>query len=252
MSTSAAEIWGSHAAATYMHAAFFKGEERVVTEVRSDGALGGLVVECIPVGETRGSVSSPHASGTVEELLGNGSMVVRKILYNAARPYETHVRSSPHVAQDWMDYYENSEQTPTLVLLESRLEGGSPFVGGITVQALPGAEGAATIFTLQARAANGEIAPVSELYQPNGLMGVVGAIFDVPEAQLGKLEDNAEYRWVDYFCRCSKAGYLDRLATLPPDDISSLAQEGGTELTCHYCNEGHTVTPEELRSLLKR
>ncbi len=52
-----------------------------------------------------------------------------------------------------------------------------------------------------------------------------------------------------YRCSCSRDRVLATLKALGPDEIESLIREqGGAEVSCHYCNEIYRVGPDELRA----
>lgn len=257
MTDSAAEAWGAHAAAACMHASFLKGEERVIVNLETNGGLGGLAAEVISLGEVRGSVHNPSAEPVQEgsSLLGPGVMTVRKVLYNHASPYDATVETTGDPSADWSRFYDQSEQTATFVLLEASLRPGkAPFVGGITVQALPGEQGAATVFTLGAKHLNGELPSLAAVAEMQGMLGAVAAIWGLPcedDALLDSLEaDGAEYKRFDYFCRCNREAFLGHMASLPRAEIEELIEQGGCELRCHHCNEAHAILGSDLSQLL--
>jgi molecular chaperone Hsp33 len=257
MSDGAAEVWGAHAAGACMHSSFLKGEERVIVNLESEGPLGGLAVECISLGEVRGSVRNPDAEPASEgaSMLGPGFMTVRKVLYNQATPYDATVESTGDASLDWGRFYERSEQTDTFVLLEASLRPGRPpFVGGITVQALPGSEGAAAVFTLQTKLQHGELPSLAGAAEEHGMLGAVAAFWDLSDDEgtlLDRLEeDGAAYRRLDYFCRCNREGFLGHMASLPRGDLEELVDQGGAELRCHHCNEAHALQAGEIAALL--
>jgi len=262
MSDEAAEAWGGYAAAAYMYSTFFKGEERIAVDVAGSGALGGVTVECIPVGETRGTVHNPGAvqgcntkagqdQATAEQsLLGRGTMRVRKVLYGQTRPHETTLLSTGDALTDWCHFYQQSEQTATFVLLESSLNAEVPFIGGLTVQALPGPEGEATLFTMETRRDFGELETFSLCGGTSGVLEATLAALGLQGGAAEAVQSIAQLQALDYFCRCSTSGFLDRMASLPRDTLQELAVEGDAELRCQYCNEAHTISAEQIRSLL--
>jgi len=195
-------------------------------------------------------VNNPEVDLDAKEILGKGIMSVKKILYNHATPYETHIESTGSAEEDWIRYYQQSEQTDTFMIIEASMRQGRPFVGGLTVQALPGEEGAANVFTLQTRAQFGEIPPLSVASQEHGMLGAVAAAFAIPIEELDNLEKNAAYKHVDYFCRCTKEGFLGHMASLPQNELHELAEEGGAELKCHYCNDAHQISADDIRTLI--
>jgi len=53
-----------------------------------------------------------------------------------------------------------------------------------------------------------------------------------------------------YQCRCSDEKALDALAYFTPEDREEMiAEDGGAEVVCHWCNERRWLGPEKLRSI---
>ena len=53
------------------------------------------------------------------------------------------------------------------------------------------------------------------------MLGAVAAAFAMPTEDLEGLESKAKYKHVDYFCRCSKKGFVGHMASLPPEEIQA-------------------------------
>ncbi len=70
--------------------------------------------------------------------------------------------------------------------------------------------------------------------------------------QLGGSEvEVLESHDVHFRCRCSRERVLSMLRTLGPDELRvMLDEDGGAEVTCHFCNEVYDVAGDELSALI--
>ncbi len=56
---------------------------------------------------------------------------------------------------------------------------------------------------------------------------------------------------VRFYCPCSSERVMTMLKGLPKSDLEALiAEEKPTDIFCHMCGKGYTITPEQLRTLL--
>ena len=61
-----------------------------------------------------------------------------------------------------------------------------------------------------------------------------------------------EAQEVVFRCNCSRTRVLSMLRSMGPDELRSMLDEdGGAEVTCHFCNELYEVTGEELSALIE-
>ena len=54
---------------------------------------------------------------------------------------------------------------------------------------------------------------------------------------------------VDFYCRCSKPGFMKKLLTLGIEEIENMESDGNNILTCHYCNEKYTLDKKDFFKL---
>jgi molecular chaperone Hsp33 len=115
--------------------------------------------------------------------------------------------------------------------------------GGILLQALPDADEAAI-----------------QLLEAN--VRAFGSLTDAM-ANRGMLENLQELCWgLDFElltpdalalrleCRCSEAKALDAIAYFSPTEREQMiAEEGGAEVVCHWCNEKRWLNAEKIRSI---
>ena len=253
-----ARRWGAHAAHALLYSTFLSGEERVIAR------CGGAYVEVIAVGEVRGFVGGAGAGA----LSVADALHVEKVIYNSAVPHVSSVPSVGDAHVDWQRFYSSSEQVQTFSAVEVNAAVGSggaeeqvlappPFVGGLIVQALPpsegadGARGAEGVARVRELWENGELPPLESIAgtregPADFLRHVAGA------AALAIPSDAAAAarRRVGFYCRCTTAGFAERLGALETETLVEMRDEGGCALTCEMCNEPHHVSADALDALI--
>lgn len=265
-----ARRWGAHAAHALLYSSFLAGEERVIVE------CGGVYVEAIAVGELRGFVGLDAAASAGTP----GVLRVEKIIYNSAAPHVSAVPSSGDVDADWERFYATSEQVATFGCVEvgdavgalaPPIDSGelAPFVGGLIVQALPGMAGevhdggADSVARVRELWTSGALDPLASMAgELGGPEAFLRRVADAAAIELPAVEAEAEAassgggggalarRPLGFFCRCTKAGFAQKLGTLPNAELNELREEGGCELRCQFCNGAHAITVDDLTGLL--
>lgn len=247
----AAAAMGRLMSCSAMLAVDLEGQERLTLEISGDGPIGKLVAETRPDGSMRARVQSPAVD---LPLRGDGKLAVGqavgrdgyfRVLRQEARKdwYQSQVElKTGEIGEDFLHYLTQSEQVPSAVSVgvlvgEDGLVIGS---GGVLVQALPGcprvlvdqvAEHFGRLTDISRRMADGESLRVllqEVLPQP---------IEWYPEQSL---------RWN---CWCDRERIRALLSTLPTQDLNELINDGGAEVTCHYCQRAYRFTVNELAEM---
>ena len=152
---------------------------------------------------------------------------------------------SGELGEDFARYFTVSEQQPSLVALGCLVhEGYCLSAGGVLVQAMPGCseelleqlEFRSVFFSAISR----EVADVA-------LEDLATAWFDGLDMKLLSREP------VSYQCDCSREKMEKALIALGRSELKQLIEEdGGAELTCHFCRTAHRFTRQDLTELLER
>ena len=152
---------------------------------------------------------------------------------------------SGELGEDFAQYFTVSEQQPSLVALGCLVhEGYCLSAGGVLVQAMPGCseelleqlELRSVFFTAISR----EVADVA-------LEDLAKGWFDGLDMRILSREP------VRYRCDCSREKMEKALIALGREELTSLMEEdGGAEMTCHFCRAVRRFTREDLRELLER
>lgn len=152
---------------------------------------------------------------------------------------------SGELGEDFAQYFTVSEQQPSLVALGCLVhEGYCLSAGGVLVQAMPGCS-EELLEQLELRsvffsAISREVADVA-------LEDLARSWFDGLDMHLLSREK------VDYQCDCSREKMEKALIALGREELRQMIDEdGGAELTCHFCRTAHRFTGQELEELLER
>ncbi|HWP33985.1 MAG TPA: Hsp33 family molecular chaperone HslO [Thermodesulfobacteriota bacterium] len=245
--------------------ATLKGEERISLQFNGDGPLQEVFAEADAHGRVRGYVRRPgiHLPSKDGKLdvggaLGRrGTLQVLRWMPEGA-PYQGVVPLvAGEIAQDLAYYLTVSEQIPSTVALGVYVEpdGRVTAAGGFIVQRLP-ANGTVSV---DAEALTPEEARIVERVEANlaPLPGVSALVREgataraLFETALAGLEPRVLAEGpAAFFCPCSRERVARTLVTLGPDDLERLAREqGGTTVTCHFCNTDYRVGADELRAM---
>ena len=244
------------AAASMMGSALKEEAASITLQIKGGGPLGTLLAVSDHEGNVRGTVEHPDVDLPLREdgkldvgtAVGNqGSLTVIRDL----RMKEPYVGSVGllwgEIAEDVALYFVESEQIPTACGLGVLVDRDQSVLsaGGYLVQLLPGA-GDDTAESLEAslRAAG----PVTELLKadpdPEALLRQA-----LPGLELEVLEKSP----IEYRCDCSRERMERALISLGREELRSMiAEQGGAELTCRFCDNVQTFSKEDLEALLAR
>ncbi|KAG7401230.1 hypothetical protein PHYBOEH_002414 [Phytophthora boehmeriae] len=241
-------LWGEYMAGTAMLSSFFKGEERVKLMVKTPN-IQELYVESMAVGEVRGKAVYVDQSlaGAPES---GGHMHVSKIIYGQAKPYNTSIEASGVPELDWQRFFDVSEQVPTIVRIDSEAAGDHTRSCGVIVQKMPPADAQERRYEMEELAFDKVPFFASQLKKNTDLLEYLNEL--IPGADIS--DKNCKRVPLDYFCRCSKDNYAQRLKNLGTTDLKKIAGDvgsAGVDLTCHFCNDAHHFTAPELEGLIK-
>jgi len=203
-----------------MLSSLFKGEERAVASLRNAQEQTIGYAESMYLGEVRGFM---HEELVAEEQAEGraGAMEVAKILYGQAKPYVSAVpRSNEGNMQDWQTFFNQSEQIESHLLMNTAVRDTTDgpevnFCGGVLVQRMPQASKEGDDDSALKKSIQVDDAPTwhsvdwSNLMKTEGMIETMNAL--LPELELEEKE--AKMIPMDFFCRCNKQSYVDRIAS---------------------------------------
>lgn len=233
-----------------------KGNDRVQLNIECGGPIGGVYTEAWADGGVRGylkhnpiTLEKPLESLNLNELYGPGFLTVTKILEGRKSPFSGQVMMQyGDVAKDLAFYFQQSEQTPTLIILSIHFDqnGIVDGSGAIFIQALPGCD----------EQTLGEVEDLSSTLPSLGSFiaegGAVRAFVETHYRPFGV--QYLESQDLDFFCPCSRGQYETYLSQLEGEERTDILKNGPfpLELVCLNCNTHYHYDEDELKTLLAR
>ena len=233
-----------------------KGKDNSVTlRLKGDGPAGTVMAVSDSEGNVRGYVQQSvveiplndkgklDVAGAVGK---NGFLTVMKDL-GMKEPY---VGQSPivsgEIAEDVTAYYSTSEQTPTVCALGVLVNPDLSIraAGGLIIQLLPTALDD-TIDKVEECIK--DLEPISTLIDrgmtPEEICRTALKLFDL------EVLDTHE---PEYKCYCSRYRVESALISTGEQELSEMAKDEKTEVSCQFCDKKYVFTPEDIRQLMKK
>ena len=242
------------AAASMMGNALKSDGASLTLQFKGGGPLGTVLAVSDNEGCVRGYVTSPHTDlplrpdgkldvgGAVGH---DGTLTVIKDLHMKEPYVGTIDLLGGEIAEDVAGYFVESEQIPTACALGVLVDRDQSVksAGGYLIQLMPGA-GEDTI----AKVEGGVMAagPVSAILEQN----------DDPEALLRTVMSDFDLKIletcpVSYKCYCSRQRVERALISLGKPELEQmLAEQGGCQLTCQFCDAVYDFSADDLRALI--
>lgn len=237
------ELLGQLAAVATLITANLKQAGRLTFQLRGEGAVSLLVMDCDEQLRLRGMArSAPEVSaGNLPALLGDGALTLTLDTAGMRQPYQSHVPlQGDNVAAVFEHYLTQSEQTPTRLWLAASHETAA----GLFLQALPGAD---------ERDADGwnRVQILAGTVRAEELLGL-GSIKLIE--RLFPEEDVRVYdpRPVRYHCPYDPAKIYSMLRSVGRTACESILAEHG-EIRVHddVCNHEYVLDAEAVAALFK-
>ncbi len=151
---------------------------------------------------------------------------------------------SGELGEDFAQYFTASEQTPSLVALGARVNGGLLLsTGGLLIQAMPGCS-EELLNQLDVRSML--FADISRELAENDLEELAEGWFDGLDLKVIQKQPLA------YVCDCSREKMARALVLLGRDELKDIIEhDHHTALTCRFCRTSQIFSEEELRRLLE-
>ena len=243
----AIEMLGEAVAASALFTGHAKVEGRLSVQLRSQGTLRTVFAECTSRGTVRGIVQLAEEAGPVSRdlrALGDGAMLAITI-ENPARGDREPVRyqglvalESPSLSEAFEDYFRQSEQLPTRLLLAV----DDQTAVGLMVQKLPGDAGDDDGWTR-----------VGALFDTLGVAELLEATGETVVLRLFH-EDGVELlgaKPLSFGCSCSRERVESMLVSLGEYEALAAAADGEAKVRCEFCGEQYIFTEAEVRTLLQ-
>lgn len=237
------ELLGQLAGVATLITANLKQAGRLTFQMRGEGAVSLLVMDCDEQLRLRGMArtATELSAGSLPALLGDGALTLTLDTAGMRQPYQSHVPlQGDSVAAVFEHYLTQSEQTPTRLWLAANHETAA----GLFLQALPGAD---------ERDADGwnRVQILAGTVRAEELLGL-GSIKLIE--RLFPEEDVRVYdpRPVSYYCPYDPAKIYSMLRSVGQAACESILAEHG-EIRVHddVCNHEYVLDAEAVAALFK-
>ena len=242
------------AAASMMGNALKSDGASLTLQFKGGGPLGTVLAVSDNEGCVRGYVTNPHTDlplrpdgkldvgGAVGH---DGTLTVIKDLHMKEPYVGTIDLLGGEIAEDVASYFVESEQIPTACALGVLVDRDQSVksAGGYLIQLMPGA-GEDTIAKVEGGVMSA--GPVSAILEQN----------DDPEALLRTVMSDFDLKIletcpVSYKCYCSRQRVERALISLGKPELEQmLAEQGGCQLTCQFCDAVYDFSADDLRALI--
>ena len=242
----AMELLGEATAAAALFTGHTKLNGRLSVQLRGDGPLRTLFAECTSIGTLRGIAQFEEDAEVSRDLRALGPDAVLAItIENTALEGHEPTRYQGMVALDseslasaFEDYFRQSEQLPTRLLLVSDGDRAS----GLMLQKLPGDSGDEDGWTRVNALV--DTLTVREL-QDWPVATLLHRLFHQEDAQvLGQ-------RQLAFGCSCSRERVAAMLQSLGEDEALAAAAEGVAEIRCEFCGQQYHFDADQIAELFR-
>ncbi|MDE6899668.1 MAG: Hsp33 family molecular chaperone HslO [Oscillospiraceae bacterium] len=251
-----AAIGRALAAASMMGNALKEENASLTLQIKGGGPLGTVLAVSDHLGNVRGYVQNPQVDLPLREdgkldvgaaVGAEGTLTVIKDL-GMKEPYIGSVGLlGGEIAEDLAAYFVESEQIPTACAMGVLVDRDQSVraAGGYIVQLLPGA-GEDVIAKVEGGvlAAGPVTALLDQNADPEALLRTVLSDFEV---------EILETSPIGYQCYCSRDRVERALISMGVSELEDLlAEQGGCELGCQFCDQVYRFTGAELQALIDR
>jgi molecular chaperone Hsp33 len=239
-----ANLVGELLIATTLLTAMLKFKGKIAVQLQGDGPVKMAVINANQDLQVRGTarVDGDTTGLSFSELVGKGHMMIT-ITPDDGERYQGIVDISRDSLSACLEnYFEQSEQLPTRVILHAK-HGETSCAAGLLIQTLP-----ATSDTheedFQHVSALAQTVKAEELYE----LTQEDLLFRLYHQDALRL---FEKKSITFKCSCSKERCLSSLASIAPEEIMDIINESGAiEMHCEYCASDYRFEVSDLQILL--
>ncbi len=241
--------------ATIMGTEMKNEKDKLTIQLKGSGPIGMMLVTTNNIPKIKGTITNPHVDIPLNEFgkLDVGGAVGAKGYINVIKdiglkdPYiGISPLSSGEIAEDFANYFVNSEQRNSAVALGVLVnQEGVKSAGGYLINPMPDATEEEISKVEQAIFKAGAMSKM--LDEKLTLKEIAKKITGDDNIQI--IEENI---MPVYECDCSKEHMKNVLTTIGKEEIKNIIEEEGkAEIVCHFCNKKYKFSKEELEEILK-
>lgn len=240
------KLLGELLVATSLLTATLKFEGDITVQLQGDGPLNLAVIngnnhqQMRGVARVNGEIAD---NASLQEMIGNGYIIITITPKNGERYQGIVALEADTVAGCIENYFKQSEQLATQLLIKTGVYQHKPVAAGLLLQVLPAHEGSEESFeylTILAQTIKAE------------------ELFSLPaEEILYRLYHQEDVRLfdaqsVEFKCTCSRQRCEDTLSTLPEDEVDTiLAEEDNIDMHCDYCGNHYIFDKIDIENMRK-
>lgn len=231
-------------------------EDKLTIQIQGNGPIGTMLTTANNSPKVKGYVANPYVDLPLNEFgkLDVGGAVGIDGYINVIKDIglkEPYVGVSPltsgEIADDFTNYFVNSEQTRTAVALGVLVnKDGVKRAGGYIINSMPDAT-------------DEEIANIEKsIFEAGAISKMLDeglSLLEIAKKVTGdkNVKVIEDMKTPVYECDCSKERMLEGLATLDKNTIKEIIEEDGkAEVVCHFCNKKYEFSKEELEDILEK
>lgn len=224
--------------------------DKLTIQLKGSGSIGKMITVCNKTPEVKGYVTNPYVDIPLNEdgKLDVGGAIGNSGFINVIKDIglkDPYVGISPlisgEIAEDFANYFEQSEQKQTAVALGVLVnKDGVQSSGGYIINPMPDATNDDIIQIEQAIFKAGSMSKM--LDEGLNLKEIAQKITGDENVKI--IEENII---PTYKCDCSKEKMERGLATIGKKDLKEIIDvDQKAELTCHFCNKKYNFSKKEL------
>jgi len=237
-------VVGELLVATTLLTAMLKFEGKIAVQLQGDGPLKMAVINADQNLQVRGTarVEGETTGLSFPQLVGKGHMMIT-ITPDDGERYQGIVDLQKESLSACIEnYFEQSEQLPTRVILHANSE-ENPQAAGILIQTLPATSDTHEV-DFQHVAALAQTVKEEELYELSH-EELLYRLYHEEQVRL------FEAQAISFKCSCSKERCLSSLASISSEEILEILKEtGAIDMHCEYCASDYHFEINDLQILL--
>ena len=227
--------------------------DKLTIQIKGNGEIGTMLTTANNFPKVKGYIANPYVDLPLNEFgkLDVGGAVGQEGYIHVIKDIglkEPYIGISPltsgEIADDFTNYFVNSEQRQTAVALGVLVDkNGVKAAGGYLIQPMPDSTEEEIAKVEQAIFKAGAI---SKMLDENlSLIEIAKKV--TGDKNVKVLDENIE---PIYECDCSKEHMAEGLATIGKEDLDDIIKKDGkAELVCHFCNKKYQFSKEELEKI---
>ena len=243
-----AQLLSEALAASVLLTSTLKFQGSLILQARGNGPLETLMVECNHRRELRGiaqvgeSWSEEAAEMSLSQLFGNEGQLAITIDPENGQRYQGIVPlDGSTLAQCLEHYFMQSEQLPTRLWLAA----GGENAAGLLLQVLPGHDQG------EDRDIWPRLCQLTDTVTPGELLELPSSqlLYRLHHEETVQLHESESVR---FRCSCSRERTEQVLLSLGEEELRTIvAEQGGIEVACQFCNQEYRFDPIDVEQLLR-